>query len=49
MSLSFMMGEQRLDYLRCIHAETVDLITSGIIILPCAYALDIIVFSVGGL
>ena len=33
--------------LRCIHAETVDLTTSGIMILPCDYVLDIIVFSVG--
>ena len=41
-----MMGEQCCHYLRCIDVETVDLITAGIMILPCNYTLDIIVFSV---
>ena len=36
-------------YLRYIHAETVDPTTLGIRILPCDYALDIIVLFVGGL
>ena len=44
-----MMGEHCWRYLTCIHAESVDLTTQEIMILSCDYALDIIVFFVGGL
>ena len=43
------MGEHCWRYIRCIHTETVDPTTPGIMILPCDYALDIIVFFVVGL